>query len=154
MPKRIPKTDAVVREDVSGGIAHEARAARPEEDVATVLERQLGSGPPEVQRQTEAALAALHRDDPVPFLDWMMGGDAPELLVPAVRVLEAMANPVTAPLLEHLVRSRSPAMRAAAVRALGALPSPNVSVIDELTEDPSAEVRLAAMEARRRLAPR
>ena len=119
-----------------------------ERDVMKALARRLGAVPADLEEPLEMALANLHRDDPMPFLDWMMGIDVPDLLVPSVRVLARIAHPSTLPVIRELARSKSGALRAAAVSALGKLPGTDASdAVDQLTQDPNEEVRIAALGA-------
>jgi HEAT repeat protein len=124
-----------------------ALGGRRDREVVGALYKRLGAGGEDVQDVVEQAIAELHADDPMPFLDWMMGVEVPDLLTPAVRVLARMANPTTLPLLRELLRSRSAHVRAAAVRALGNLDGLDAELaIEDVSQDPSEEVRVAVVE--------
>lgn len=115
--------------------------------VAEVLFRRLGASSLLVNQAVEQALAELYRDDPISFIDRAMGSDQPDAIVAALRVLEWMAHPSTLPLFVELLKSQNAEVRAATIRAAAKTGLAEArSLTDKMLDDPSEQVRIAALE--------
>lgn len=114
---------------------------------ATALMGYLTESDPSIKQASVEALGKCRWSAAVPSILPMLGEGSPKLRAAAASSLGLIRDTrATGPLLETLSRDTDPFVRAAAENALHALPSPGLAVVSFALQNPSARVRLEAVE--------